>query len=110
MKYVAAYLLCNLAGKSGNKNEISKILEAAGTEVDDAKLTAFLKCVEGKSAAELIAMGQDKLASVPSGGGVVVSSGGGDDKKSEKKTEKKEEVQEEVQEEEEEDVDFDLFD
>eukprot|EP00300_Choanocystis_sp_HF-7_P036277 c52119_g1_i1.p1 GENE.c52119_g1_i1~~c52119_g1_i1.p1 ORF type:complete len:126 (-),score=38.73 c52119_g1_i1:94-471(-) len=67
MKYVAAYLLANLGGKSGSKSDIEGILKSVGAEVNDASLTAFLKAVEGKSAKELIEAGHKKLASVPSG-------------------------------------------
>ena len=45
--------------------------------VDDSKLAAFMKEIEGKDVAELIAEGNAKLASVPSGGGGGGGSGGG---------------------------------
>ena len=68
MKYVAAYLLANLGGKSGSKADITKILESVGAEVDAKTLDSFLKAVDGKTAAEIIATGQEKLAAMPAGG------------------------------------------
>merc|ERR1712113_818848 len=86
MKYVAAYLLSNLGRGSGSKADIKKILDSIGANVEDDKLDSFLKAVEGKTAADLIAEGSSKLASVPSGGAVAASGGAGaapaaDDKK-----------------------------
>jgi len=69
MKYVAAYLLAQLAGKeSPSEADVKAILAGAAAEVDDSKLSAFFKEIEGKDVAELIAEGNAKLASVPSGG------------------------------------------
>jgi len=95
MKYVAAFLLAQLSGKeSPSAADVKAVLAAASAEVDDAKLSSFMSEIEGKDVAALIAEGNEKLASVPSGGG----DGGGEAKK------------EEVVEEEEEDMGFDLFD
>jgi len=94
MKYVAAFLLAQLSGKeSPSAADVKAVLAAASAEVDDAKLSSFMSEIEGKDVAALIAEGNEKLASVPSGGG-----GGGEAKK------------EEEVEEEEEDMGFDLFD
>lgn len=80
MKYVAAYLLAQLAGKeSPSEADVKAILAGAAAEVDDSKLSAFFKEIEGKDVAELIAEGNAKLASVPSGGGGGGGGGGDDD-------------------------------
>lgn len=74
---------------------------AVGCETEDSQIELLLKEVNGKDVAELIAVGREKLASVPSGGGGVAmasapSAGGGggaapaEDKKEEKKEEKEE--------------------
>ena len=75
---------------------------AVGAETEDAQIELLLKEVNGKDVAELIAVGREKLASVPSGGGGGVamasapSAGGGggaapaEAKKEEKKEEKEE--------------------
>lgn len=74
---------------------------AVGAETEDSQIELLLKEVNGKDVAELIAVGREKLASVPSGGGVAMASapsaggGGGaapaaESKKEEKKEEKEE--------------------
>ncbi|CAH9145986.1 unnamed protein product [Cuscuta epithymum] len=112
MKFIAAYLLAVLGGKtSPSAGDIKKILSSVGAEADDSKLELLLSQVEGKDITELIAAGREKLASVPSGGGGGVaavaaapSSGGGAAPAAEEK--KKEEK---VEDESEEEMGFDLF-
>ncbi|XP_047079311.1 60S acidic ribosomal protein P2-2-like [Lolium rigidum] len=113
MKLVAAYLLANMAGNpSPTKDDVRKILDSVGAEVEEDKLELLFKEVEGKSVAELIAAGKEKFAYAPSGAGAGVdsaptaaASGGG--AAAEKK---KEEKAEEKIEEEEDDNMFSLFD
>ena len=108
MKYVAAYLLAQLAGKeSPSEADVKAILAGAAAEVDDSKLSAFFKEIEGKDVAELIAEGNAKLASVPSGGGGGGGGGGdgGGDAGGAAAA-----AAPEAEEEEEADMDFDLFD
>ncbi|CAN6833255.1 unnamed protein product [Brassica oleracea var. botrytis] len=102
MKVVAAFLLAVLSGKaSPTSADIKVILNSVGCETEDSQIELLLKEVNGKDVAELIAVGREKLASVPSGGGGVAmasapSAGGGggaapaEDKKEEKKEEKEE--------------------
>lgn len=45
--------------------------------MDANNVTKFLKEVEGKSIDELVAVGREKLASMPAGGGATPSGGGG---------------------------------
>lgn len=77
-----------------------------GAEADDERIEFLLKELEGKDITEVIALGREKFASVPSGGGggggggAVSSAGGGgggaaEAKEEEKKEEKKEEEEEE---------------
>ncbi|KAJ6172211.1 60s acidic ribosomal protein-domain-containing protein [Penicillium chermesinum] len=95
MKYLAAYLLLNLAGKeSPSASDIKELLSE----------------LEGKNIQELIAEGTTKLASVPSGGAggaapaAAAAAGGAAPAAEEKKEEAKEE------EESDEDMGFGLFD
>ncbi|KAF3578433.1 hypothetical protein DY000_02034554 [Brassica cretica] len=102
MKVVAAFLLAVLSGKAcPTSADIKVILNSVGCETEDSQIELLLKEVNGKDVAELIAVGREKLASVPSGGGGVAmasapSAGGGggaapaEDKKEEKKEEKEE--------------------
>nr|XP_039258452.1 60S acidic ribosomal protein P2-like [Styela clava] len=110
MRYVAAYLLAALGGNtSPKKSDIKNILSSVGIDVDDEKLGIVMKELEGKNLEELIAAGNEKLASVPSGGGgAVAASGGGGGGAAEE--EKKEEKKEESEEESDDDMGFGLFD
>ncbi|KAF8086409.1 hypothetical protein N665_0270s0003 [Sinapis alba] len=103
MKVVAAFLLAVLSGKAcPTSADIKDILNSVGAETENSQIELLLKEVNGKDVAELIAVGREKLASVPSGGGGVAmasapSAGGGgggapaaESKKEEKKEEKEE--------------------
>ena len=55
MKYLAAYCLATLGGNaSPSKSDVTKILESVGAEVDDSRLDAVLKALEGKTLHEVI--------------------------------------------------------
>ncbi|CAG8605842.1 4092_t:CDS:2 [Paraglomus brasilianum] len=75
MKHLAAYLLLDAAGKKPSAKDIKNLLQSVGIEADKDKLNVLLTELEGKNINELIAEGQSKLASVPTGG--VAASGGG---------------------------------
>ncbi|KQK18813.1 hypothetical protein BRADI_1g44881v3 [Brachypodium distachyon] len=69
MKFVAAYLLAHLAGNpSPTKDDVRKILDSVGAEVEEGKLELLFKEVQGKDLAELLAAGREKLAFAPSAG------------------------------------------
>ncbi|KAM3360609.1 60S acidic ribosomal protein P2B-like [Capsicum galapagoense] len=115
MKVIAAYLLAQLGGNSSpSSDDLKKILNSVGAEIDDVKIELLLSQVKGKYINELIAAGKEKLAStsclsfgcvannasvVVDGGQVIVV----EEKKAEKKVEKEEESDEE-------DFNFSLFD
>ena len=117
MRYVAAYLLANLGGNdSPSANDIKKILESVGVNVDDEKLNKVVSQLNGKDVNEVIAAGKEKLAGIPTGGvvsggggggGGAAAAGGGEEaaKEEEKKEEKKEESEES-----DDDMGFGLFD
>ncbi|ODV80307.1 ribosomal protein 60S [Suhomyces tanzawaensis NRRL Y-17324] len=68
MKYLAAYLLLVNAGNtSPSAADIKTVLESVSIEVEEEKITQLLAEVEGKDVEELIAEGNTKLASVPTG-------------------------------------------
>merc|ERR1712013_603318 len=97
MRYVAAYLLSALGGnESPSTDDIKTILESVGVGYYDERATLVVNQCKGKSIAELIAAGSEKMASMPAGGGggaVPAAASGGDapeaaeDKKEEKKAE-----------------------
>ncbi|XP_049414216.1 60S acidic ribosomal protein P2-like isoform X2 [Solanum stenotomum] len=102
MKVIAAYLLAQLGGNSNpSANDLKKILNSVGAEIDDVKIELLLSQVEGKDINELIATGKQRLASTTcmSFGFIDVV----EEKKEEKKVEK-------VEESDEEDFNFSLFD
>ena len=69
MSEVAAPLLCKLGGKAGSAADITAVLEAAGAEVNEEKVTALAGDVDGKDINEILAAGMEKLKDVPMGGG-----------------------------------------
>lgn len=76
VKYLAAYLLLVNSGKtSPSAADIKSVLESVSIEVDDEKVNKLLAEVEGKNAEELIAEGNEKLASVPSGAAAAAAGG-----------------------------------
>ncbi|RCI05351.1 60S acidic ribosomal protein P2 [Rhizopus stolonifer] len=107
MKHLAAYLLLNAGGNAAPSNEdIKKLLASVGAEVDASRLDALLKALEGKTTAEVIAEGAQKLASVSSGPAVAAGAGTAaaatDAPAAEEKAEEKEESDD--------DMGFGLFD
>ena len=106
MKYLSAYLLCQIGGKeSPSEKDVTAVLKSVGIEVDAKKVTSVVAELKGKSVADLIAAGSAKLASMPSGGGSAPAAASGG---SPKKAAAKEVVVEEESEEEE--MGMDLFD
>ncbi|XP_064612350.1 large ribosomal subunit protein P2-like [Liolophura sinensis] len=113
MRYVAAYLLATLGGNASPSNkDIEKILGSVGIDVEADKVKKVIDELKGKSIEQVIAEGEKKLASVPSGGAVAAggaapaAGGGGGAAPEAKKEEKKEEPEEESDD----DMGFGLFD
>ncbi|KAL7693681.1 putative ribosomal protein L12 family [Plasmopara halstedii] len=64
MRYIAAYLLSILGGNTTpTEQDVERILNASGVDVDKTRVTAVIKAMEGKSVDEVIAAGSKKLAS-----------------------------------------------
>ena len=108
MKLIAAYLLLSLANENPSAEDITKLLSTVGIEVDSERLEKLMSELSGKDINALIAEGQEKLASVPSGGAVAAApaAGGAAAGEAPKEEEKKEEEKEESDE----DMGFGLFD
>ncbi|XP_028915263.1 60S acidic ribosomal protein P2 [Ornithorhynchus anatinus] len=78
MRYVAAYLLAVLGGNdSPALKDLKKILDSVGIETDDERLKKVIGELNGKNIEDVIAQGNSKLASLPSGGAVAVSASAG---------------------------------
>ena len=79
MRYVAAYLLASLGGNTQpSADDVKKILSSVGVEAEDDKLNMVIGQLKDKTLEEVIAEGQEKLASVPSGGAAAAPAVGGD--------------------------------
>ncbi|SGZ46766.1 CIC11C00000001184 [Sungouiella intermedia] len=109
MKYLAAYLLLVQGGNtSPSASDISSLLESVGVEVDESRISTLLGELEGKTIEDLVAEGNTKLASVPSGGAAVSS--GSAASSGAAAEEAAEEKEEEAKEESDDDMGFGLFD
>ncbi|KAL9713619.1 60S acidic ribosomal protein P2 [Leucoagaricus gongylophorus] len=114
MRNIAAVLLLNIAGCSDpDLAAVTKVLEAGGIQPDEGRISGLLSELKDKDINTLIAEGNSKLSSVPSGGAATSGSGGGAaaavsggaapaEEKKEEKVEEKEESDD--------DMGFGLFD
>lgn len=69
MKYVAAYILLSLGGKTNvTEADVSSFLKGVDSEVDEEQLKAVVAALSGQSLAELSTKGLAKLSSVSFGG------------------------------------------
>lgn len=81
MEYVYAALLIHKAGKKVDEAAVKKVLEAAGTKPDDARVKALVASLEGVNIDEAV----KKAAVAP----VAVAAAPSGEAKAEKKEEKK---------------------
>jgi large subunit ribosomal protein LP2 len=77
MRYVAAALLVALGGGQVSEANIKKLLDGVGIDCDSEKAAIIVKELAGKNLEELIAEGNGKLASVPSGGAAPAAAAAG---------------------------------
>ncbi|WFD40748.1 uncharacterized protein MJAP1_003737 [Malassezia japonica] len=110
MKLIAAYLLLSLANESPKAEDVTKLLGTVGIEADSERLEKLISELEGKNLQELIAEGQEKLASVPSGGAVAAAPAAGGAAAGGDAAPAAEEKKEEEKEESDDDMGFGLFD
>jgi large subunit ribosomal protein LP2 len=107
MKYLAAYLLLVQGGNATPAvADIKSVLEAAGVEVEESRISALLESLEGKTLEEVIAAGNQKLASVPTGGSAAPAAAAAAGSTEEAAAEEVEEAKEESDD----DMGFGLFD
>ena len=65
MKELAAYMLLVKGGNAApSAADVTKVVEAAGGEVDADKLTTLLADMEGKDFNELLEAGREKLKGI----------------------------------------------
>jgi large subunit ribosomal protein LP2 len=68
MKYLAAYALCALNG-APTKDQVTKVLKAAGADVDAARITELFKQFEGKDFNAIANTGKGKIGAGGAGAG-----------------------------------------
>jgi large subunit ribosomal protein LP2 len=69
MNSVAAYLMIKMSGGDASADAVTKVVAAAGGEVDAEKLALFMTEVEGLDLNEVMTAGLEKLGKVSVGGG-----------------------------------------
>lgn len=78
MKVIAAFLLAKLGGnESPTKDDLKKILESVGAEIDEEKIDLLFSLVKDRDVTELIAAGREKMGALSSGGPAVAVVGAG---------------------------------
>ena len=111
MKYLAAYLLLVNAGNATpSAADVKAVLSAADIEVEEEKVEKLISELDGKNVEELIAEGNTKLASVPSGGAAAGGASASAGAAAGGAAEAEEEKEEEAKEESDDDMGFGLFD
>ncbi len=91
MEYVYAAMLIHKAGKEINEENMKKVLEAAGVQVDTAKVKALIASLDGVNIDEVVKNAQTAqvVAAAPSSGAEA-----GEKKEEKKKEEDKPSVEE----------------
>ena len=70
MKYVAAYVLLSLGGKTNvSEKDLSDYLKAIGSEVNEDQVKAVVSALHGKSLNELATKGLAKISTMSFGSG-----------------------------------------
>ncbi|KAH9579706.1 hypothetical protein LSM04_006709 [Trypanosoma melophagium] len=74
MKYLAAYALVNLSGRTPSKTDVEAVLKAAGVPIDASRLSALFDELEGKDFDAVCAEGKAKLVGGAVGAGAATGS------------------------------------
>jgi len=86
MEYIYGALLLHKLGQPVNAERLSKVIEAAGVSVDEAKVKTLVASLDGVDIAAELENAHVAVAAAPAGG-----ASGGEAKQEEKKEEKKQE-------------------
>ncbi len=95
MEYIYAALLLHKAGKEITEDALKKVLEAAGVEVDEARVKALVSALKEINIDEVISKPVAVAGAVPAAQAAPAE---GETKKEEAKEEKKEEEEEKKEE------------
>jgi len=96
MEYIYSAMLLHSVGKEITEDGIKKVLEAAGTDVDDSRVKALISSLEGVDLEEAMNTAAAMPAAAPAGASAAAAGSGGE---AEEKKEEEEEEEEEVSEE-----------
>lgn len=94
MEYIYAVMLLNKAGKEVSEQNLTKVLEAAGVEVDTAKVKSLVASLEGVDIQKVIEENSQvgaPAAAAPAAGASEASSGDSEESSGGGEEEKKEE-------------------
>ncbi|XP_046575827.1 60S acidic ribosomal protein P2-like [Haliotis rubra] len=73
MRYVAAYLLAVLGGNENpSAKDIKQILNSVGVDAEEDRLALVISQLKGKDVEEVIAQGNERLATVAFGAGLAL--------------------------------------
>ena len=91
MEYIYAAMLLNKAGKEVNEQNLTKVLEAAGVKVDNAKIKSLVAALEGVDIEKVIEENSQVAVAAPAAGSSSNASASSDNKEEKKEEKKKEE-------------------
>jgi len=91
MEYIYAALLLHSAGKEITEENLKKVLESAGIEIDDAKVKALVSALEGINIEDAIKNAMTFMAAAPVATAPSEAAAPAEEEKKEEEEEKKEE-------------------
>lgn len=100
MEYVYSALLLHAADNEISEEGVTDVLEAAGVEIDEARVKALVSALDGVDIEDAIEGAAVSAAAAPAGGAAADEAAGDADEAPEEAEEEEEEEEEEVSEEE----------
>ncbi len=95
MEYMYGVLLLHKLGQGINEESLTRVVKAAGVQVDDAKIRTLITSLKDVDIEKELASASLAVSAAPSAGGASEASGGAKtEEKKEEKKEKKEEAAE----------------
>ncbi|MDY6774968.1 MAG: 50S ribosomal protein P1 [Halobacteria archaeon] len=101
MEYIYAALVVHNAGNEVTEDSVTDVLEAAGVDVDESRVSALVAALDGVNIDEAV---EQAAAAPAAGAGGGAAAAGGEDEEEEEAEAEEEEEEEEAEEEAEEDA------
>ena len=93
MRHLAAFLMCVIGGNATpSAADVTKVITSCGGAVDDEKLAALMADMEGKTVADMLAAGMEKVEKCASAGAAPAAAAAGAAAPAAKAAPKEEEV------------------